>query len=315
MKTPDWFLEKNLTAWLLLPLSFVYLIAQKIVFNLRLFWQKESKIPVICVGGLLAGGVGKTPVVREIAKLLPNSAVVMRGYKGKKAGKVEKNDSTEAVGDEARMLADSDIPVFVGKNRRKSIKMAETAGFSCVIMDDGFQNPTVKKDFSILVFDESLGIDNDFVLPAGPYRERRRSALKRADTIIVLVKNKKAEGANRVKNPVFLVERETKTDGLFGDFLAFSGIGYPEKFFDALIGRVGLIEAIGFPDHHQFSRRELKELEALAKEERAGLLTTEKDFVRLPADFKKKVKVAPLRIKLPAVLKNKLLSVSKCRAK
>ncbi len=277
MKTPTWFLRKNLIAWLLLPVSVVYFIASYLVYFYRLFRQKSSKTPVICIGGLLAGGVGKTPIVREIAKKT-GSAVVLRGYKG---------------GDEARMLSGSGLSVFVGADRLQSIKSAEKAGFASIVMDDGFQNPSIKKDISILVFDGKIGVGNSFILPAGPLRQPL-CAVRRADAIII-IGNKNQLIARDLKKfgvPIFYAENKTILPVKIRKFIAFAGIGYPEKFFDGL--SVKPIKTLSFPDHYEYTASDIKKLLAIADAEKSGLLTTEKDWVRLPVAVRRKIKFAAL---------------------
>jgi tetraacyldisaccharide 4'-kinase len=321
MKTPSWFLKRNFIAWLLLPASWLYFLISRPVFFYRSFWQKSSKTPVICVGGILAGGVGKTPVVREIAKMFPNSAVVMRGYGGIGAGEgglVRHDDSALAVGDEAKMLSGSGLPVFVGSDRQKNIKSAEKAGFSFIIMDDGFQNPGVKKDVSILVFDAEIGVGNGFMLPAGPLREPL-SAIARADAVVIIggkgqaARRRLPELVKKYKKPVFFAKKEVADIGLRGRVAVFAGIGYPAKFFNDVkkfdMSRVTDIAFLPFPDHHKYSAADMHWLEcrALGDSENKGgacagkkpacLVTTEKDFVRIP-DFshKKDVRFVPLKI-------------------
>lgn len=284
MKTPSWFLKKNLIAWLLLPLSVLYFIASRFVFFVRRFHQKSSKIPVICVGGLMAGGVGKTPIVGEIAKKL-GGAVVMRGYHG---------------GDEAKMLRKSGLTVFEGAGRAQSMKMAEKAGFKMVIMDDGFQNPTIKKDLSILVFDAKLGVGNGMILPAGPMRETL-SAIHRADAIIIIGNSQSqraiVKSANRYKKPVFYVENKTIIPRGIDKFIAFAGIGYPQKFFNNLPKKP--VKTISFPDHYEYTNSDIKSLLIMARENKSDLLTTEKDWVRLSAAAQRQIGFSPLETKIP----------------
>lgn len=270
----------------------------------RLFSQKSSKIPVICIGGILAGGVGKTPIVKEIAKKLPNSAVVMRGYGAKSVEnvKVKKSDTATQVGDEARMLNNAGLPVFIGKNRLFSIQKAEKDGAAQVIMDDGFQNPSVKKDVSVLVFDENIGVGNGFMLPAGPLREPLHYGIRRADALII-IGNKGAESkiikiAKKYKKPVFYAKSQAIDIGLVGNVVAFAGIGYPQKFFNSVAGfdqrNVTRLTTVPFPDHHNFSGDELRRLENVVGKRKAMLITTEKDWVRLSKDWQKKVRYVPL---------------------
>ena len=183
MKTPWWFLSKNLVAILLLPLSWVYYCISSFIF----FWRKKSAISsrrvIICVGNIFAGGVGKTPIVRAIANYF-DAPVVMRGYK--------KNKKTGDVGDEAMMLSRGGLVVHVGDRKSNVVLLNKQSDETTpIIMDDGLQNPTIKKDISIIVFDESLGFGNGLLLPAGPLRQPK-SVLKNADAIIVIRnKNKK----------------------------------------------------------------------------------------------------------------------------
>jgi len=307
-------LKRNIVAWLLLPLSAAYIVFHYLIYFSRYFSQKSPKIQVICVGGLLAGGVGKTPIVREIAKKLPNSAVVMRGY----GGTISKNVmvlpeySGKMVGDEAKMLQLSGLSVFTGKNRLSSVKMAEKTGFSRVILDDGFQNPIIGKNLSLLVFDESIGIGNGFVLPAGPLREPVCLGMKRADAIIIIrnVGGRLGRGnrqkivavAKRLKKQVFYAQNELlNLDSK--RILAFAGIGYPEKFFYSLLklcqksGFHGFI-SYPFPDHYQYSEDDLKKMERMAKTQNMQMVTTEKDWVRLSPAWQSKVKVARLETKI-----------------
>jgi tetraacyldisaccharide 4'-kinase len=290
MKTPSWFLKRSMIAWLSLPLSFLYLFISQTVFIFRRFRQKSTKIPVICIGGLLAGGVGKTPIVREIAKKI-GSAVVMRGYHG---------------GDEAKMLKNDGLSVFTGADRIHSIKIAEKKRFKSVVMDDGFQNPSIKKDISILVFNSEIGIGNGFILPAGPMRESLKS-ICRADAIMVLrdVKNKTANSkfqsliiktANKYKKPIFYAENKTIIPTGIDKFIAFAGIGYPQKFFKSLPKKPA--KTVAFPDHHKYKKSDIKNLLKMANNKKATLLTTEKDWVRLPLSIREKIKFSPLETKI-----------------
>lgn len=284
MKTPSWFLKKSLMAYLLLPTSVIYFFLSKIVYFFRLFSQKSSIRPVICIGNIWAGGVGKTPIVMEIAKRL-KSPVVMRGYK--------KSKSVSDIGDEAKMIKKAGIKVYVGKRVDNIKKLNKQKTKAPIIMDDGFQNPTIKKDISILVFDEKMGFGNGFVLPAGPLREPR-FAIKRADAIIVIKnKDQKARSEfNFYNKPVFYAANKTIMPKTNGRTVVFAGIGYPKKFFDAISPKA--IEEKSFPDHYKYKKSDLNKLLLLGKKEKADVITTEKDWVRLSADMQKKIKFAKL---------------------
>ena len=284
MKTPKWFLKRNLLSWSLCPLSLFYLIGSKIVFNFRKMHEYSSRRPVICFGNILSGGVGKTPIVRQVAKFF-DAPVVMRGYK--------KSAETGDVGDEAKMLSNDNILVHVGDRKSNLVLLNKQKSNSPIIMDDGFQNSSIKKDISVLVFDEAIGFGNGFLLPAGPMREKK-SAIIRADAIILIKRKNIAKGFALPTNiPVFKAyNKEMCPYNNKTNVVAFAGIGYPKKFFENIPCNV--VEKISFPDHYQYSDDDIKKLIEKAKDKNAKLLTTEKDWVRLPDWAKKDIKFSAL---------------------
>ncbi len=288
MKTPKWFLKKNIISYVLWPLSWFYLVGSRIVFNLRKRHEYVSRRPIICFGNILAGGVGKTPIVRNIAKYF-DAPVVMRGYK--------KSKETDGIGDEAKMLSGDGILVHVGDRKSNLILLNKQKSNTPIIMDDGFQNSSIKKDISILVFDESIGFGNGFLLPAGPLREPK-SAVYRADAIIVIRnKNVAPDFALPTNIPIFYAHNKTlcpfdnKTA-----VIAFAGIGYPQKFFNSITSKI--VETRVFSDHYQYTDNDIKGLIELAKSKKAKLLTTEKDWVRLPDWAKKEIRFMKLNTEI-----------------
>ncbi len=284
MKTPWWFLYKTPLAFLLIPFSWIYYIIGRVVYFFRRLRSYKSRRPVICIGNILAGGVGKTPIVRAIAMRL-DAPVVMRGYK--------KSAHTGNAGDEATMLSRDGLQVHTGNRKSNIILLDRQQNVKTpIVMDDGFQNPVIKKDISVLVFDEGLGYGNGFLIPAGPMREPRR-AINRADAIIVVKSNrprKKFVLPSAV--PVFYAQPKTfnpydEDERLF----AFAGIGYPRKFFNSLKNVVGTKI---FADHYQYTNQDLERLFAMAAKKKAQLITTEKDWVRLPECVRDKIKYARL---------------------
>ena len=285
-------------------MSVLYNIGSKAVYIYRLFWQKRSKKPVICIGGILAGGVGKTPIVREVAKYL-DAPVVMRGYKreGSGAKPVKYGDSAAEVGDEAKMLAEGGLAVYIG-DRWKSVRAINRAAAGAIVMDDGFQNPTIKKDVSILVFDGKIGVGNGFVLPAGPLREPLWFGIARADGVIIIGDSDNADivksYAAMLKKPVFLAKKEESNPGLSGKIIPFAGIGYPDKFFDSVarLPKVRVIETVPFPDHYAYKKQDFINLFKLAKKYDAELVCTEKDWVKFPENIRNKIRYMPLAIEI-----------------
>jgi tetraacyldisaccharide 4'-kinase len=253
------------------------------VFLFRKKTPLVSRRPVICVGNILAGGVGKTPIVRAIANRF-DAPIVMRGYK--------KSAKTANVGDEATMLARAGLIVHVG-NRRANISLLNNQDDDTpIVMDDGLQNPTINKDIKLVVFDQGLGFGNGFLLPAGPLRQPKR-VLKNADAIIV-IKNKNAKKNLKLPDgvPVFYATNQTVSPYDEDEKLvAFAGIGYPKKFFDSL---QNVVAKRSFPDHYQYSAADIENLFMLADKKGAKLITTEKDWVRLPIEIRDKIKYARL---------------------
>jgi len=289
MKTPKYFQNQNALSRLLSPISAVY--AALTALRLKTTKPYHASIPVVCVGNIMAGGVGKTPVSIALAKLLiksgKNPFFISRGYGGSLSGVLvdTKAHTARDVGDEPLILACT-APTVVCKDRAKAAKIAEENGADVLIMDDGFQNPTLKKDVSFLVFSGETGIGNGKILPAGPLRESLKSGLKRADGVL-LVEEDKTNLLEKIDKPCFEVYiKEENPQNITSKVLAFAGIGYPMKFYNSLI-KCGLTIAktYDFEDHHFYSRTELEALIGEAQQKDLALFTTMKDFVKIPTDL------------------------------
>ena len=270
----------------------MFYVLSRTVYGWRRMFEYKSRRKIVCVGGLFAGGVGKTPIVRAIANRL-DVPVVMRGYK--------RSAKTGNIGDEATMLMNDGIAVHVG-HRKSNIMLLnrQQNENGPILMDDGLQNPSIKKDISIIVLDESLGFGNGFLLPAGPLREPARHA-KNADAIIIIKKTNAKKRKMKLPDgvPVFYA---TNTDVMPGGkndrLVAFAGIGYPKKFFRSL---PNVVARRAFGDHYQYTDKDIEDLMNLAKRKNAKLVTTEKDWVRLPEYAREKIKC----VKLETVLEEK----------
>src|SRR5271157_983203 len=251
-------------------------------------------VPVVCVGNLVAGGAGKTPVALALADWLVERGVpahvVTRGYGGRLRGPVRvdpvRHDAI-AVGDEALLLA-ARAPCWVARHRAAGVRAAVAAGAGAILLDDGFQNPAVAKTFGLIVVDDGYGFGNGRVIPAGPLRENLRRGLARADAVVLLAAEGDASGNERLHldcgMPVLrAVLAPVGGERLTGSrLLAFAGIGRPEKFFATLraLGAV-LVGARAFPDHHRFRVAELEGLRRDAERAGARLITTAKDIMRI----------------------------------
>lgn len=254
----------------------------------------RAPVPVICCGNVTVGGAGKTTLVIDLARRLRARGVdvhiLLRGYGGSSRGarRVRPGDDAALVGDEALLLA-AEAPTWTGADRAESARAAAAEGAAVLLMDDGLQNPTLDKTFSILVVDAAAGFGNGRVLPAGPLRERLASGAARCQAAVLI-----GEGDVELPLPILRARLEPRSDIAPGArVLAFAGIGRPDKFF-ASVRELGLnmSGSRGFPDHHRYSPRDLRALSSAAAAQGAVLVTTAKDAVRLPGGFAATIGVA-----------------------
>jgi tetraacyldisaccharide 4'-kinase len=256
----------------------------------------DAGIPVLCVGNYHVGGAGKTPTVLALAKLLRDlgetPVVLSRGYGGKLRGPVRVDPVRHAaadVGDEPLMMA-SQLPVAVARKRADGVPLAKSLGATVILMDDGFQNPSVAKDASLIVIDGNRGLGNGQVLPAGPLRAPLKPQLARTDALVIVGDGTAAEGVAAdiaaQDKPVLRAHLQpdaAQVASLRGQrVLAFAGIGDPARFFATLeASGIEVARRRAFPDHHPFAQSEIEGLVAEAAGDGLTLVTTEKDLARL----------------------------------
>lgn len=287
---------------LLTPLAWLYAEAT----HRRIAQADPLKVrsTVICVGNLTAGGVGKSPIVAALREHYNQTtdlrvATLSRGYKGKLKGPLKVDPAlhtSEDVGDEPIMLAQSG-ETWIGADRAATGQQMSNEGVDIIIMDDGHQNPGLHKDLSIVVVDASAGFGNQHVIPKGPLREPIQEGLSRADIIIVMGYGTPPAEIEASGLPTFSAVVTASETPPAHPYVAFAGIGRPEKFFDTLKAmQVDVRDAVPFPDHHKFSSGDLKYLDRLAADNGATLITTEKDLARLEPDQREGIHVLPVEV-------------------
>lgn len=304
LKSPKFWQKKNtFLGKVLSPLGRIY--AWGLRRKLKKTKPYRSKIPVVCIGNLVMGGVGKTPLAVSVAEYFKMNGMrpvfLTRGYGGGLSNVLVDLDKHTAkdTGDEALLLARI-APTIVDADRARGAKTAEKIGADVVIMDDGFQNPQLVKDLSFAVFDGRYGFGNGKVFPAGPLREPVEDGLLRADAFIVVGKDKagiKEWIDKRFMSLPFIgthIEQDVaKIAQLSGKkVFAFAGIGYPDKFFDMLRDYgCDVVETQAFSDHYPYTDEDMTDLIARADKLEAVLVTTAKDGVRIAPRFLPQVQI------------------------
>ncbi len=297
MREPSfWWRAPSIASGLLAPAAAVYgAIAGR---RLRRRGRRVN-VPIVCIGNPTVGGAGKTPLALAVAHILravgEQPAFLTRGYGGRQKGPVRVDASLHRaaeVGDEPLLLARAG-PTIVSADRLMGARVARVTGASVIVMDDGFQNPSLAKDFAVLVVDARRGVGNGCVLPAGPLRAPLAEQLERAHALVVvglgLGAADLATEARARDLPLFQARLEPDPGIISalggGRVLAFAGIGDPEKFFATLTDAGVTVAATrSFPDHHRYSQAEAKALCDEADRDDLILVTTEKDMVRLSGE-------------------------------
>jgi len=275
LKPKFWTKKNNLISFFLLPFSFFFQLL--IILKNNTTKKEKFSVQVICIGNIYLGGTGKTPlslaVVEILKKLNKKTAIVKKIYK--------KHE------DEFKLIESKQVTLFKSSSRALAIKQAVMNKFDCVVLDDGFQDSSISKDLNIICFNDKQLIGNGMTLPSGPLREPFSSLIR--CQIVVINGNINIEFENKIKNVSnnisiyysnYLPTNIEKYKGQ--NLLAFAGIGNPENFFNLLEkNNLKIIKKISFPDHYNYSLKELNELINFSLKNNLKLITTEKDFFRI----------------------------------
>jgi len=289
---PFWWEKPGWRAYALSPLSMLY--GRVAAYRMAAAKRAHCELPVLCIGNFTVGGTGKTPVAIAMAGAARGMGLkpgfLSRGHGGSfsHAHIVDiGRDSARRVGDEPLLLAEH-APVAVTPNRAAGAKLLQEQGCDFLIMDDGFQSARIQIDYALLVIDARYGVGNGHIIPGGPLRAPLIDQLRLADAVLRMGEGAAADQtvrkASRAGKPIFeAAVRPCDGARLVGRrFLAFAGIGHPEKFFTSVEEAGGVVAARRpFPDHHFYSRDDLDELVAASRADGLELVTTAKDAARL----------------------------------
>jgi tetraacyldisaccharide 4'-kinase len=285
-----WWQKSGFYALALAPLSWLYGFIS--AARMQREGQKAS-VPVICIGNFLIGGAGKTPTAIWLATVLESAGkrpvFLSRGYGGRLKGPLRVDPSyqgTDEIGDEALLLAKV-APTVVSRDRFAGAGIAASFG-NVVIIDDGLQNPSLAKDFSLVVVDSVQGVGNGWCLPSGPLRAPLGVQWSSVDACLIIGDDQEVAMDFTQSVPVPLFWGRLTPDLLHVEAfrglktLAFAGIGRPEKFFATLENcGASVVETRSFPDHHRYTKPEITELLISAKELMLVPVTTAKDAVKI----------------------------------
>lgn len=315
LNTPRWWYAReprhaSVLRFLLQPVSWVWatVTAGRIARGV----PADAGAPVISVGNLTMGGSGKTPVAREILRLLRDAGVdahaLSRGYGGRLPGPLRVDPGAHAaedVGDEPLMLA-SGAPAWIARDRVAGACAAAVNGAQAIVLDDGHQNPALAKALSLVVVDGETRdgewpFGDGSVFPAGPMREPLKAGLARADAVVILLPAD-APGADPElvealgDRPVFVARLQPAASPPPGPLVGFAGIAKPWKVERALkAAGADLADFAPFPDHAAFREDDLRFLADRADQFGAQLITTEKDWSRLSPAWRERVTAWPVR--------------------
>ncbi len=318
-RQPTFWQKGGIAAVLLAPASLIWLLAAAL--RRAACATARVDIPVICVGNIMSGGTGKTPIVAALAQAAASRGwtpvVLTRGHGGAGRGPilVGADCTADQVGDEAIWLART-CPVVISRSRAKGARYITSKALGdLIIMDDGMQNPALHKDRLLVVFNGRTGLGNGRIIPAGPMREPLAAGLSRADAVAISGEDQtgisQLVGTARPGMTIANVPRRLEEKSLAPikgkPAIAFSGIGDNDGFFTMLdAAGVNLTDRVAFADHHRFSDAEIAALRSRAAAEGAVLVTTEKDKVRLGSRGEG-INAVKLLVDIPDLLLDKIL--------
>ena len=289
---PNFWNKTNIFTVILIPFSAIYFLL--ITIKKKMTKVRSFKIPIICVGNIYTGGTGKTPISIHIAKEL-----LQKGMKPVILRKFYKNHN-----DEYKLIKNKFKNLLLDKNRLNALGKLEVSDHDVVILDDGLQDYRIKKDLKIVCFNQNQLIGNGFVLPSGPLREGL-GALKDVDMVLIngdedeKFTKKILDINNNLR--IFYYSYEPVNLGEFKNkkLFAIAGIAHPENFFQILErNKLKVEKKLIFPDHYNFSRKEIEEILKEAESKDFQIIMTEKDYFKIDHFNLEKIKYLKILLKV-----------------
>jgi tetraacyldisaccharide 4'-kinase len=281
-----WDLKKpNFLSYLLIPFSFPIIIRNFLFQFLKK--KRSSNIKTVCVGNIYLGGTGKTPLTIKISQILKQEGV--------KVATIKKNYSNQK---DEQLLLKQKTSLITADSRKDAIKQGINEKYDILVFDDGLQETKIDFDIKLVCFKSKIWIGNGQLIPAGPMREKI-SSLKRFDAVFL---NGKLDNFDKIEKQIKKINLDIKifktfykilnieTYNLDSKYLIFSGIGDPFSFKDILVeNKFKVVREMIFPDHYDYNLDDLEKIQNIAKNENLKIITTEKDFMKIPEEFKKEI--------------------------
>ena len=295
LKKPKFWDEKNpnIYAYLLQPVSL--LIRLFAYFNSKKK-SKKFKIKTICVGNIYIGGTGKTSLSIKI-----NETLSSKNFKSCLIKKFYKNQIDE------QKLLEKYGKLFLSNKRVNAIKQAENEDYQIAVLDDGLQDSSINYDVSFVCFNNINWIGNGMTIPSGPLREPLNSLKKHKNVFI----NGNLENIENLKKEIFKVNpninihigkyQPINLDEFDKDnkYLAFSGIGNHHTFMSMLkINGIKIVKELEFPDHYEYSEKDINKILSEANKLNSKILTTEKDYLRIKSENLSQIKYIKSELKI-----------------
>jgi len=281
-----WDLTKpNFLSYLLVPFSLPIILRNFFFHFLRK--KKSSKIKTICVGNIYLGGTGKTPLTIKISQILKQEGI--------KVATIKKNYLNQK---DEQLLLKQKTSLIIADSRKDAISQGIKEKYDILIFDDGLQEIKIDFDIKLVCFKSKIWIGNGQLIPAGPMREKI-SSLKRFDAVFL---NGKLDNFDKIEKQIKKINLDIKifktfykilnieTYNLDSKYLIFSGIGDPFSFKDILVeNKFNVVREMIFPDHYDYNLDDLEKIKNIAKNENLKIITTEKDFMKIPEEYKKEI--------------------------